>query len=210
MSGVYLTPIGGPAAWRGSDISLDEGLRVLTPAEVDEIDAAVQHLHAVGEVDFPGITPETFPLPTLGRYFAGVADELRFGRGFLLLRGLPRECWPLDDWARIYYGLGAHIARPAPQSYLGELLGHVIDVSDVEAEARGYHAGGAQRMHTDNCDIVSLACVRAANRAASAALSAPPRCTTACSKSAPTSSPRSTAITCSAAWSATPSTAMVR
>lgn len=162
MSEADLTPIEGPAAWRGADISLGEGLRVLTPAEIDEVDAALEHLHAQGEVDFPGITPETFPLPTLGAYFASVADDLRFGRGFLLLRGLPRERWPLDDWARIYYGIGAHIGRPAPQSYLGELLGHVIDVSDVEAEARGYHAGGAQRMHTDNCDIVSLVCARAA------------------------------------------------
>lgn len=84
------------------------------------------------------------------------------GRGFLLLRGLPRERYQLDDLARIYYGLGVYIGRPAPQSYLGELLGHVIDVSDVEENARGYHKGGAQRMHTDNCDIVSLFGVRAA------------------------------------------------
>ena len=156
------TPITGPAAWRGCDIDLEEGLRVLTAAEIDEIDAALARLHALGDVDFPAITPETFPLPTLAPYLGGLAEELRFGRGFLLLRGLPRDRWPLDDLARIYYGLGVHIGRPAPQSYLGELLGHVIDVSDVEADARGYHAGGAQRMHTDNCDIVSLFGVRGA------------------------------------------------
>jgi hypothetical protein len=98
----------------------------------------------------------------LGRYLAAVGDELHFGRGFLLLRGLPRERYSLDDLARIYVGLGAHIGRLIPQSYLGELLGHVIDVSDIEADARGYHKGGAQGMHTDNCDIVSLLCVRAA------------------------------------------------
>ena len=93
---------------------------------------------------------------------AGLGDELRYGRGFLLLRGLPRERYSVDDTARIYVGLGAHIGRLIPQSYQGELLGHVIDVSDIEAEARGYHAGGSQGMHTDNCDIVSLLCVRAA------------------------------------------------
>jgi len=150
------TPIEGPAAWRGCEIDLSAGLRVLTPAEIDEIDAALAQLLSLGDLDFPEITPETFPLPTLAPYLAGVAEELRFGRGFLLLRGLPRQRWSRDDLARIYYGLGAHIGRPAPQSYLGELLGHVIDVSDVETDARGYHKGGAQRMHTDNCDIVSL------------------------------------------------------
>jgi len=160
---VILTPIEGPAAWQGSSIDLrEEGVRVLSSAEVEEIDAALRHLHSLGEVDFPDITPDSFPLPTLSGYLAGLGDELRFGRGFLLLRGLPRERYSLDDLARIYVGLGAHIGRLTPQSYQGELLGHVIDVSDIEAEARGYHAGGAQGMHTDNCDIVSLLCVRAA------------------------------------------------
>ena len=84
------------------------------------------------------------------------------GRGFLLLRGLPRERYSLDEIGRIYYGLGVHLGRPVAQSYQGELLGNVIDVSDVEAQARGYHAGGGQRMHSDNCDIVALMCVRAA------------------------------------------------
>ncbi len=153
----------GPSVWQGSRVDYrDEGTRVLSAAEIDEIEAALDHLHRQGDVDFPGITPEIFPLPTLGGYLAGIAEELRVGRGFLLLRGLPRQRWSLDDTARVYYGLGAYIGRPAPQSYLGELLGHVIDVSDIEADARGYHKGGSQRMHTDNCDIVSLACVRSA------------------------------------------------
>jgi alpha-ketoglutarate-dependent taurine dioxygenase len=156
-------PIEGPAVWEGSRIDLrKEGVRVLSSAEIDEIDAALRHLHSLGEVDFPEITPQSFPLPRLGGYLAGLGEELRFGRGFLLLRGLPRERYSLDDLARIYVGLGAHIGRLSPQSYQGELLGHVIDVSDIETEARGYHAGGAQRMHTDNCDIVSLLCVRGA------------------------------------------------
>jgi Taurine catabolism dioxygenase TauD, TfdA family len=158
-----LTPVEGPAVWEGSRIDLrKEGVRVLSSAEIDEIDTAVRHLHSLGEADFPEITPDSFPLPGLGGYLAGLGEELRFGRGFLLLRGLPRERYSLDDLGRIYAGIGAHIGRLSPQSYQGELLGHVIDVSDIEAEARGYHAGGAQRMHTDNCDIVSLLCLRGA------------------------------------------------
>ena len=158
-----LAPIEGPVVWQGSRIDLrEEGARTLSLAEIDEIDAALGHLRALGDIDFPGITPNTFPLPTLGAYLAGLGDELRCGRGFLLLRGLPRERYSVDDTARIYVGLGSHIGRLIPQSYQGELLGHVIDVSDIEAEARGYHAGGPQGMHTDNCDIVSLLCVRGA------------------------------------------------
>ncbi len=158
-----MTPETGPIAWLGSRIDYrEEGLRTLTAPEVAEIDAALRHLRALGELDFPAITPATFPLPTLGPVFRALGNQLRFGRGFLLLRGLPRDRWDTDDLARIYVGLGCHIGRAVPQSWHGELLGHVLDVSDVEQAARGYQAGGAQRFHTDTCDIVSLMCVRGA------------------------------------------------
>jgi hypothetical protein len=158
-----LRPAEGRPVWLGSRIDYrNEGLHALSAAEVAEIDAALAHLKALGAVDFPAITPAKFPLPTLGRVLVALGDELRDGRGFVLLRGLPRERYSLDDMALIYAGLGVHIGRLLPQSYFGELLGHVIDVSDIEAQARGYHSGGAQRMHTDTCDIVSLMCVRAA------------------------------------------------
>jgi Taurine catabolism dioxygenase TauD, TfdA family len=154
--------IEGPAAWVGPQIDYRrEGMHMLSRREVAEIDDALRHLKSLGEVDFADIAPVKFPLPTLSPYLASLREELRTRRGFLLLRGLPRERYSLDDMALIYVGLGVHIGRLIPQSYQGELLGHVIDVSDVEADARGYHKGGAQRMHTDNCDIVSLMCVRA-------------------------------------------------
>ncbi len=151
------------AAWTGATIDYrTDGLYTLSEAEIQEIDAALAHLHALGDLDFPAITPQTFPLPTLGGFFRSLRDELRFGRGFLLLRGIPRERYSTDDLARIYFGLGAHIGTPLPQSWQGELLGHVIDVSDIEPGARGYHAGGAQRFHTDSCDVVTLLCLKAA------------------------------------------------
>jgi hypothetical protein len=158
-----IVPVEGPGAWLGSQIDYRaEGMHVLSTDEVAEIDAALRHLLSLGDVDFPEITAATFPLPTLGGFLTRLGEDLRFGRGFLLLRGLPLERYSSDDVARIYVGLGAHIGRLLPQSYLGELLGNVLDVSDIERQARGYHAGGAQRMHTDTCDIVSLLCLRAA------------------------------------------------
>jgi hypothetical protein len=151
------------ADWTGATINFrTDGLHTMSSAEVDEIDGALAHLHGLGGLDFPAITPDTFPLPTLGAFLGGLRDELRFGRGFVLLRGIPRERYSTDDMARIYFGLGAYIGTPLPQSWQGELLGHVIDVSDIEPGARGYHAGGAQRFHTDSCDVVSLMCLQAA------------------------------------------------
>ncbi len=158
-----IVPVEGSGAWLGSQIDYRaEGMHVLSTDEIAEIDAALRHLRSLGDVDFPKITAAMFPLPTLGGFLTRLGEDLRFGRGFLLLRGLPLERYSSDDVARIYVGLGAHIGGLLPQSYLGELLGNVLDVSDIERHARGYHAGGAQRMHTDTCDIVSLLCLRAA------------------------------------------------
>ena len=156
---MILVPEPGPADWKGKEIAGGEGPHCLSDAELDEIAAA---LHEVSDADVTEITATRFPLPTLGARLAGLSGELRLGRGFVLLRGLTRERFGLDGMGRALCGLGAHIGMPLPQSWHGELLGNVVDVSDREAAARGYQAGGGQRMHTDSCDIIALMCVRAA------------------------------------------------
>ena len=93
-------PIGGPAAWQGSRVDYrEEGLHVLSASEIDEIDEALGHLKSLGQVDFPEIMPEMFPLPTFGPFLARLTETLRAGCGFLLLRGLPRERYSLDEMA---------------------------------------------------------------------------------------------------------------
>ena len=89
-------------------------------------------------------------------------QRLRTGVGFLMLRGLPRDRLSDDDMARIYFGLCCYAGRPMTQSYLGDLIGHVVDVSDLEPKSRGYRKGGGQLMHTDSCDIIGLMCLRTA------------------------------------------------
>jgi hypothetical protein len=149
----------GPTNWLGKQLDAGEGLHCLTEPELDEIAAA---LNGVRELDFPQITAARFPLPTLGSRLVALGETLRHGRGFVLLRRLTRDRFGLDGMGRALFGLGAHIGVPLPQSWHGELLGNVIDVSDREATARGYQTGGGQRMHTDSCDIIALMCVRPA------------------------------------------------
>ena len=158
-----LAPIDSKAAWTGPTIDYrTEGMHILTEPEIVEIDTALRGLQARGPIDFPDIMAADFPLPTLGAFFQRQLHELRHGRGFLLLRGLPRERYTDDELALIYFGLGAYLGVPTPQSWQGELLGHVVDISDIDEGVRGYNAGGGQRMHTDSCDIVALMCLRAA------------------------------------------------
>jgi hypothetical protein len=156
-------PVEGPADWKGPAIDFRrEGVRLLAGDEVDEIEAALAHLERGGEKDFPAITAADFPLPRFGEFLGGLGQTLRTGRGFLLLRGLPRARYSEDELAKIYFGMSAYIGTTLPQSWHGEVLGHVMDISDIEQRVRAYHAGGAQRFHTDSCDIIGLMCVRAA------------------------------------------------
>jgi len=64
---VNLSPIVGPAAWEGPRIDWQkEGLHVLSSEQIEEIDAALDHLRSFGDTDFADITRSHFPLRTLG------------------------------------------------------------------------------------------------------------------------------------------------
>ena len=152
-----------PRAWKGPEIDWKrEGLHELSAAEIAEIDAALAHLKSLGDLDFPEITRRNFPLDAVGRLMESLPARLRDGCGFLMLRGLPRERYSDDDMARVYFGLGAYVGTTMTQSYLGDLIGHVVNVSDYEPLSRGYRKGGGQLMHTDSCDIIGLMCLRTA------------------------------------------------
>lgn len=158
-----LTPVGGAAAWRGNLAGWkEECLYVFNDIELREIDRALAHLKALGSLDLPEITRASFPLYAVAERLAKLAENLRTGRGFAMLRGLPRHLYSADDMARIYFGLGAYLGRPLVQSYQGEYLGHVMDQTDLQEASRGYHSGGHMGMHTDSCDVVGLMCLRAA------------------------------------------------
>ncbi|WP_170216472.1 TauD/TfdA family dioxygenase [Stella humosa] len=154
--------IEGKAVWKGPEVDYRaEMMHRFSDAEVAEIDAA---LKACGERDIPDITADTFVLPTMGPTMRRLRGELLDGRGVVLMRGFPRERYSADDMARIYVGLGAQFGQPVSQSWQGQLLGSVIDISDVVEKVRGYNAGGGQNFHIDGsaCDIVALMCLRSA------------------------------------------------
>jgi hypothetical protein len=162
-----ITPVTGAGIWHGPLFNIEaQALQRLTPAQLDEIDAALGNLLALGDLDLPEITPETFPLPGLASALREVQDRLRHGSGVVLLRGLERDRYDEDDLSRIYYGLSAHVGIPIAQSHRGELLTSVMDVSDAgEQREGGTQLGGRQGFHTDGvpgADIVALLCLREA------------------------------------------------
>ncbi len=163
----------GPAAWYGPEIAQrDDWLMKLDAAEVAEVEAATRAL-AERDADIAAITAADFPLPTLGpRLKARVRDEVLNGRGFLMLRGLPVERWPIRWSATAFYGLGSHLGSARSQNGKGHVLGHVKDLGlDVhDPNVRIYQTSERQTYHTDSCDIVSLLCLRTAKSGGLSAL----------------------------------------
>lgn len=132
---------------------------VLTPAELEEIDAAValnrgRDLLQVGKDDFP--------LPSLSRRLKAIEHELMEGRGFVRIRGVDRARYDNDDMCLIYWGLGAHLGKPWPQNKHGHLLGDVTDQGKKPGDptARGNELGQiGLDYHCDGSDLVGLLCL---------------------------------------------------
>lgn len=136
----------------------------LSEGDIAELDAALRIARAKSD-DLLGIGKEDFPLPTFGRRLARVERELIEGRGFVLLRGLPRDRYDNDEMCVLYWGIGMHLGKPWPQNKRGHLLGDVTDQgkSPDDSTARGNEIGGiAFPYHSDGSDLVGLLCLRAA------------------------------------------------
>ena len=162
-----MTPgaITGPAAWIGPQIQNDPSWIVRMDGDaVAEIDAALAHVKRSGAT-IP-FSREDFPLSRFAATLDSVLDELENGRGFALLRGIPRDRHSDDDCALIYWGIGVHLGNPVSQNARGHRLGHVRDEGRVIADpnARVYQTNLRMDFHCDllPVDVVALFCLRAA------------------------------------------------
>jgi hypothetical protein len=158
------TSVETPAAWRGSILAASEEWVVrLTRPQIAELEAASTRARERG-LPLEALTRDDFPLPQLSSAIADWRHELRDGRGFLLLRGLPVRDWMEDDTARTYWGLGLHLGLPGAQNPAGELLGHVVDMREeaIQPFVRRYRTRGDIAYHCDLADVVGLLCLRTA------------------------------------------------
>ena len=83
--------------WMTGDVADSaQWTEVLSDAEVAEIDAAMAVARAKSP-DLLAIGKSDFPLPTLAPRLRRIEEELMSGRGFVLIRGLPRARYTNDD-----------------------------------------------------------------------------------------------------------------
>jgi len=149
--------------WTAADVADPKAwTELLSLAEVAEIEAAVAHAQATSG-DMLRIGKADFPLPTLGARLKAMERELIDGRGFVRIRGLPRERFDNDQMCMAYWGIGAHLGRPWPQNHYGHVLGDVTDQgkSFDDPTARGNELGQiGLDFHCDGSDLVGLMCLR--------------------------------------------------
>jgi hypothetical protein len=170
--------IRGPMVWRREDlVRSTDWIRPLSAAAVAEIDAALRSAQSRG-LAWRDVGTADFPLPGVSAELARVNRELEWGRGIVLLRGLPVERYSDEELRTIWWGLGRHLGTAVHQNAHGELIGEVRDevrlygevVQPAVPKGEGQtsrakaRSSGPLRWHTDRCDVVGLLCVRAARR----------------------------------------------
>ncbi|MGH7155148.1 MAG: TauD/TfdA family dioxygenase [Acetobacteraceae bacterium] len=106
----------------------------------------------------------SFPLPTLSQKLTAWLEEIRAGRGFVVVRGLNVTDYSDEDVGMIFWALGSHLGDPVTQNPSGDLLGHVYDHGRKygEIDVRGYETNAHLPFHSDGCDLVGLLCLRRA------------------------------------------------
>jgi len=168
MSHRPTAPVTGPDVWRGDELAAapDRWLRRFTGDELAALDDAAARLLAAGwpsatSPASPGIAPGE--APAVAALVSSLRDELLFGRGFVVLRGLPVG-GDLPRVAARLWVLGQQLGAPVTQNARGHLLGHVRDLGYDAADpaTRLYQTNQRQGFHTDSADVVALLCLRAA------------------------------------------------
>ena len=161
------------AAWKGSELAQDSTwIQHFAPADLAELDAALKAVRARGLPD-EALTQAEFPLPGLGPKLVGILRELREGRGFLVLRGMPVAAYGDAEIGTMFYGMGCYMGDPLRQNPRGDLLGHVHDQGRAYGgkDVRGYETNAFLPFHTDGCEVIGLLCLRAAKAGGRSSLS---------------------------------------
>jgi hypothetical protein len=159
-------PLESPAAWLGPELAgRDDWRFVLTPGHVEEIEAALAHAEATGRPT-GALVATDFPLPTLAGAVTRWREEIRDGRGFQVVSGLPVGRWTREQAERVFWCLGLHMGRPGAQNVHGDLLGHVTDTGEDAADpfVRLYRTSADIAYHCDAADVVGLLCLQRARK----------------------------------------------
>lgn len=161
-------PVIDPAVWAGADLAgRDDWIYTLTAEDLEALrDLARRVRRTIG--DDPdkllGQSTENFDLGRVAPPMDEVFHQLKDGRGFQLIRGMPVASWDRLDLAIAYWAMGLRIGTPLSNNPDGDMIGHVTDMGlDYDnPNHRGYQTSAHMLFHTDQCDVVTLLCLQTA------------------------------------------------
>ena len=158
--------------WDSTDIgSRYEWSYNLTPSDLEEIEAALQHFKSLHK-PLGYVSQSTFPLNALHEKLRAISRDIHTGFGFKVVRGIPVDAHSREETFIIYAGVASHIAPVRGRqdnSHEGKpadvVLNHIKDLSNVyDASKIGAPAytTDKQVFHTDSGDVIALLCLEEA------------------------------------------------
>ena len=158
MSEILREPVREPGAWTPAELSADPSwIYRFSEKDLAELNQATDGVRDRGIGNFDR---EDFPLPTLESLFKDIIQQIEFGRGCMLIKGLDVTAYDPATLETLYWGIAAHLGVLMHQNPKGDLIGHVTDSGrDYKSNnVRGYTTKAELRPHCDPTDVVALLC----------------------------------------------------
>ena len=163
LTPIHDSPIDGPMAWVGSDVTSKEQLTFdLTPKQVAALESV---LTKTADKDRDEVRAEDARHPDLDDdLHRGVYEQLMFGRGLVVARGFPCDEHSIEDLERIYWIFCSHLGYLVSNNSFGHRMVRVQEelLADRKQPARGTKSRAELAMHNDAADILGLLCVHQA------------------------------------------------
>ena len=122
----------------------------------------------LSKIPLKNIKNEYFNLENLKKkYLNKIDNELKNGRGFALMRGIPVHKWDREKIITAYMGVCSFFGNFRVQNKKGHLLGHIKDLgkdTKKDFNARVYETSYRQTFHSDRSDRVTLLCLSKAKK----------------------------------------------
>lgn len=155
--------INDASAWYGPEQEKkDDWVYNLDQDDIDEINYFTEKYLSTNN-ELKDISKKDFYLENLQQKYLNKIDlELKNGRGFALIRGIPVNEWDRKKIITAYMGLCSFFGNFRVQNKKGHLLGHIKDLgkdTNKDFNARVYETSYRQTFHSDRSDIVSLLCL---------------------------------------------------
>lgn len=162
MVEVWRERIDHPSAWKASDFASPNAYAIaVAPRHVAAFDGALAALRRRGSRLYD-IDRELFAVPSIADDLAEWREDVVAGRGFFMLRGFPMDRYSQQDIETIFWGIGTHLGTAQSQSVLGDRLGHLVDTTESDPNARAYRNKMELSLHTDLCDVIAMFSLRKA------------------------------------------------